>query len=159
MAEGLADLALASIVGQAGDAGRRRSTPTWGSGSTESGPRSCPRRRPGCCRVRQDAALLLHDRGADADAVAAFLQRWTLSSPERAKQSLRFLSSPLWRAYISTYVEGYRLLGAWLDRAPVGPERSERFRRLLDEPLTPGALRDELVAAGGAALGTEQPRP
>ncbi len=113
----------------------------------------------GLLSVRQDAALLLHDRGADADAVAAFLQRWTLSSPERAKQSLRFLSSPLWRAYISTYVEGYRLLGAWLDRAPVGPERSERFRRLLDEPLTPGALRDELVAAGGAALGTEQPRP
>jgi hypothetical protein len=34
-----------------------------------------------------------------------------LATPERARQSLRFLSSPLGRAYISTYVEGYRLLG------------------------------------------------
>jgi hypothetical protein len=159
MAEGLADLALASIVGQG-----------WGRWAQEiyadlglrfDGERAeeLSAASAGLLSVRQDAALLLHDRGADADDVAAFLQRWTLSSPERAKQSLRFLSSPLWRAYISTYVEGYRLLGAWLDRAPVGPERSERFRRLLDEPLTPGALRDELVAAGGAALGTEQPRP
>jgi hypothetical protein len=91
--------------------------------------------------VRQDAALLLHDRRRDADEVAEFLQRWGLTTQERARQSLRFLSSPLWRAYISTYVEGYRLLGSWLDRAVDADDRADRFRRLLDEPLTPGALR------------------
>lgn len=159
MAEGLADLALASIVGDG-----------WGRWAQEiyadlglrfDGDRAeeLSAASSGLLSVRQDAALMLHDRGADPDDVAAFLQRWTLSSPERAKQSLRFLSSPLWRAYISTYVEGYRLLGAWLDRASVGPERSARFRRLLDEPLTPGALRAELAAADGAALGTELRRP
>ncbi|MFM1723551.1 MULTISPECIES: DUF885 domain-containing protein [Rhodococcus] len=170
MAEGLADLALASIVGDGRSGAGGATHQSWGRWAQEiyadlglrfDGERAeeLSAASAGLLSVRQDAALLLHDRGADPDDVVAFLQRWTLSSPERAKQSLRFLSSPLWRAYISTYVEGYRLLGAWLDRAPVGPDRSARFRRLLDEPLTPGALRDELASADGAAVGTEQPRP
>ena len=54
---------------------------------------------------------------------------------------LRFLSSPLWRAYISTYVEGYRLLRGWLDDRPAAAAVLDRFRRLLDEPLIPSALR------------------
>ncbi|MGF6883165.1 hypothetical protein ABIA39_005175 [Nocardia sp. GAS34] len=141
MAEGLADLALRSIVG-----------PGWGRWAQEiyadlglrfDGERA-ERLSTASAKllgVRQDAALLLHDRGRDADEVAEFLQRWSLASPERARQSLRFLSSPLWRAYISTYVEGYRLLGGWLDRAVDEDDRADRFRRLLDEPLTPGAVR------------------
>ena len=36
-------------------------------------------------RVRQDAAILLHDRGADADDVVAYLQQWSLVSTERAR--------------------------------------------------------------------------
>ncbi|MET9485793.1 DUF885 domain-containing protein [Nocardia sp. NPDC006630] len=141
MAEGLADLALKSIVGPGwgrwaqdiyADLGLRFDGERAERISTASGK---------LLGVRQDAALLLHDRGRSADTVAEFLQRWSLTTPERARQSLRFLSSPLWRAYISTYVEGYRLLGGWLDQAPDGENRSERFRRLLDEPLTPGAIR------------------
>lgn len=107
----------------------------------------------GLLGVRQDAALMLHDRGASADDVADFLQTWLLAPPARARQMLRFLTSPLWRAYISTYVEGYRLLGDWLD-APTGTDldaepgrrRAGRFVRLLDEPLTPALLRAELAA-------------
>lgn len=141
MAEGLADLALRSIVG-----------PEWGRWAQEiyadlglrfDGERA-ERLSTASAKllgVRQDAALLLHDRGRDADEVADFLQRWSLATPDRARQSLRFLSSPLWRAYISTYVEGYRLLGGWLDRAVDEDDRADRFRRLLDEPLTPGAVR------------------
>ncbi|MGV9414494.1 DUF885 domain-containing protein [Nocardia sp. NPDC003693] len=141
MAEGLADLALKSIVG-----------PGWGRWAQEiyadlglrfDGERAerVSTASAKLLGVRQDAALLLHDRGRGADEVAEFLQRWSLVTPERARQSLRFLSSPLWRAYISTYVEGYRLLGGWLDGAAGADDRSERFRRLLDEPLTPGAIR------------------
>ncbi|MFI9509096.1 DUF885 domain-containing protein [Nocardia sp. NPDC052566] len=141
MAEGLADLALRSIVG-----------PGWGKWAQEiyadlglrfDGERAerLSTASAGLLGVRQDAALLLHDRHRDADEVAEFLQRWSLVTPDRARQSLRFLSSPLWRAYISTYVEGYRLLGGWLDRAPDADDRADRFRRLLDEPLTPGAVR------------------
>jgi hypothetical protein len=141
MAEGLADLALRSIVG-----------PGWGKWAqeiyTDLGLRFDGERAERLSNasakllgVRQDAALLLHDQHRDADEVAAFLQRWGLTTQERARQSLRFLSSPLWRAYISTYVEGYRLLGGWVDRAADADERADRFRRLLDEPLTPGAVR------------------
>lgn len=141
MAEGLADLALRSIVG-----------PGWGKWAQEiyadlglrfDGERAerLSNASAKLLGVRQDAALLLHDRGRTHDEVAEFLQTWNLTTPERARQSLRFLSSPLWRAYISTYVEGYRLLGGWLDRAVDADDRADRFRRLLDEPLTPGAVR------------------
>ncbi|MEV4130117.1 DUF885 domain-containing protein [Nocardia sp. NPDC049707] len=141
MAEGLADLALRSIVG-----------PGWGKWAQEiyadlglrfEGERAeqLSNASAALLGVRQDAALLLHDQHRDADEVVGFLQRWGLTTQERARQSLRFLSSPLWRAYISTYVEGYRLLGSWLDRAVDADDRADRFRRLLDEPLTPGALR------------------
>lgn len=97
--------------------------------------------------VRQDAALMLHDRGASEDEVLAYLRQWLLVDEPRARHILRFLSDPLWRAYTSTYVEGYRLLRAWLDARPVTEPLGERYRRLLDEPLTPGAIRTELAAA------------
>ncbi|MFW3170489.1 DUF885 domain-containing protein [Geodermatophilus sp. CPCC 206100] len=98
-------------------------------------------------RVRQDAAVLLHDRGADADEVAAFIQQWSLVSAERARQQLRFLTHPLWRAYTTTYVEGFDLLSTWLDARPAGQPVADRFVRLLDEPLTPAAVTRELQAA------------
>src|SRR5699024_8769207 len=96
--------------------------------------------------VRQDAALMLHDRGRSPDDVVRFLQRWTFVTDERARQQLRFVTSPLWRAYISTYVEGYTLLRRWLDARPSMVTGVERFGRLLDEPLLPSHLRDELAA-------------
>lgn len=146
MAEGLADHALVAAMGE-----------NWGTWAQEiyadlglrfDGERAqrISRASAGLLGVRQDAALMLHDRRADQDSVARFLQRWLLAPPERARQMLRFLTSPLWRAYISTYVEGYRLLGEWLDLSPAS-ERLERFGRLLDEPLTPARLRAEIVAA------------
>jgi hypothetical protein len=98
-------------------------------------------------RVRQDAAILLHDRGTDADEVVAFLQRWSLVSTERARQQLRFLTHPLWRAYISTYVEGYDLLARWLADRPESQSVADRFLRLLDEPLTPAGVAAELRGA------------
>ncbi|MFD1811358.1 DUF885 domain-containing protein [Rhodococcus gannanensis] len=141
MAEGLADHALGAIVG-----------PGWGKWAEEiyadlglrfDGERAeaLSTASAGLLGVRQDAALLLHDRGRSQDEVAEFLQTWNLTSPERARQSLRFLSSSLWRAYSSTYVEGYRLLDTWLGRAGDAAERAELFRRLLDEPLIPSSLR------------------
>ncbi len=97
--------------------------------------------------VRQDAAILLHDRRACADEAREHLARWGLLSPQRADKTLAFLTDPLWRAYISTYVEGERLLSRWLDERPDGTPVGERFARLLDEQLTPGALAQELAAA------------
>ena len=53
---------------------------------------------------------------------------------------MQFLTDPLWRAYISTYVEGERLLGRWLAARPEDQTLTERYRRLLDEQLTPAGL-------------------
>ena len=49
--------------------------------------------------------------------------RWGLVSEERARKSLAFFTDPLWRAYTSTYVEGYVLLGKWLEAG----EPAEQF--------------------------------
>jgi hypothetical protein len=68
-------------------------------------------------------------------------------SPERAAQQLRFLTDPLWRAYISTYIEGFDLLSSWLAARPADQPVADRFVRLLDEPLTPWAVAAELRAA------------
>jgi hypothetical protein len=84
---------------------------------------------------------MLHDEHRDADEVADFLRRWLLVNDTRARQMLRFLSSPLWRAYTSTYVEGYRLLRGWLDDRPAEMSVVERFGRLLDEPLLPSTIQ------------------
>jgi hypothetical protein len=141
MAEGLADLALHAAVG-----------PGWGRWAAEiyadlglrfDGERAeaLSEATAALADVRQDAALMLHDEHRDVDDVVAFLQRWLLVDDTRARQMLRFLSSPLWRAYTSTYVEGYRLLRTWLDNRPAGVGLTERFGRLLDEPLIPSALR------------------
>ena len=147
MAEGLADLGLQAVVGPGwgpwteeilGDLGLRMDGEL-----AERVERAMERLLP----VRQDAALLMHDRGADDGEVLAYLQRWLLITEPRARQILRFLSDPLWRAYTTTYVEGYRLLRRWLDARPAIEPLGERYRRLLDEPLTPRAIRTELAAA------------
>lgn len=104
----------------------------------------------GLADVRQDAAIMLHDEHRDVDDVVAYLRRWLLVNDERARQMLRFLSSPLWRAYTSTYIEGYRLLKDWLDARPAEVGLTERFGRLLDEPLIPSTLRAELAAGTSA---------
>ncbi|GAA1481668.1 hypothetical protein GCM10009624_21080 [Gordonia sinesedis] len=147
MAEGLADHALTAAVGA-----------DWGHWAQEiyadlglrfDGERAqrVADATSGLLGVRQDAALLLHDRHADTDTVADYLRRWLLASDDRARQMLRFLTSPLWRAYISTYVEGYRLLDDWLAAGVAGgADRLARFGRLLDEPLIPARLRAELAA-------------
>ena len=143
LAEGIADLALVGVGLQ-----------EWGAVATElyadlgiayDGERG---QRIACAAavlgaVRQDAAIMLHDRGASAEDAEAYLSRWALQSPDRARQTVSFLTDPLWRAYMSTYVEGHRLLSRWVT---VGDDVPARFARLLDEQLTPRRLQAELAA-------------
>lgn len=158
MAEGLADLALYAAVGDGatgeghGASGATGGGQGWGGWATDiyadlglrfDGERAekVSAATAALADVRQDAALMLHDEHRDVDVVVDFLKRWLLVNDERARQMLRFLSSPLWRAYTSTYVEGYRLLRGWLDDRPAGVGLTERFGTLLDEPLIPSSLR------------------
>ncbi|MGI8625440.1 MAG: DUF885 domain-containing protein [Geodermatophilaceae bacterium] len=143
MAEGLADLGISVTVGERWGAWTEEILRDLGfSVDGELAERVAKAAAP-LNDVRQDAAILLHDRGRGQEEVLDFLQRWTLVPRERAQQSLRFLTDPLWRAYTSTYVEGHRLLSSWLDRRPADESVSARFRRLLDEPLTPGRILAE----------------
>jgi hypothetical protein len=146
MAEGMADLGLRAAVG-----------PGWGPWAAEIladlGLRldgelaeRLEAAAAGLLGVRQDAALMLHDQGADPTDVLAYLQQWLLVPEPRARQMLRFLSDPLWRAYTTTYVEGYRLLRTWLEARPPAQPLSQRYLRLLDEPLIPSVVRAELAA-------------
>ncbi|MFB9569548.1 DUF885 domain-containing protein [Saccharopolyspora hordei] len=145
LAEGLADLGLHAAVG-----------PGWGPWAAEVfadlGIRvdgALAERIDavllGLLPVRQDALLMLHGGADEADAVA-HLQRWLLMPEQRARHLVRFMTDPLWRAYTTTYVEGYRLLRRWLDERPAGTSSADRYRRLLDEPLVPDSVRAELGA-------------
>jgi hypothetical protein len=147
MAEGLADLGVQASIGEGwgawaadilGDLGLRFDGELAERLAVAAAPLN---------RVRQDAAVLLHDRAAGTDEVVAYLERWSLVSSERAAQQIRFLTHPLWRAYTSTYVEGFDLLSRWLADRPADQPVADRFLRLLDEPLTPRAVAAELRAA------------
>jgi hypothetical protein len=152
ISEGMADLALRALLG-----------PGWGrwveSVLAEVGVRmdgelaewvelASRVLRP----VRQDAALLLHSLDTDPEQVRAYLRRWLLVDEPRARHILRFLRHPRWRAYTTSYVEGARLVQAWL-AAPAGGAGDAldpsvampRLLRLMDEPWTPSQLR---AAAG-----------
>jgi hypothetical protein len=90
-------------------------------------------RRP-LARAPDNAAMMIYEDGAtEADALA-YLQRWALMSERRAKQSLKFITNPMWRSYVTTYQDGYALCKRWVGGDPA------RFKRLLTEQLTPADL-------------------
>ena len=91
--------------------------------------------------VPGNAALLLHEERRDPEEVVTYLQRYALSSEAEARQRLRFIADPLWRAYIFTYHVGYELVSRWLDDAPPA-ERRRRFRTLLTEQISPSQIAE-----------------
>ena len=96
--------------------------------------------------VAGNAALMLHADDAPRDEVLAYLERRLLSTPDRAAKRLEFISHPLWRTYVYVYFEGERLLRRWLEMVPP-VDQPARFRRLLLEQVTPGAIAEEVGAA------------
>jgi hypothetical protein len=66
-----------------------------------------------------------------------YSMRWALRSRKRAGQSVRFITDPVWRSYVSTYTAGYDLCRDFADGDPA------RFKRLLTEQLTPAELFGE----------------
>lgn len=87
--------------------------------------------------VRANAAWLLHQEGRPVDEVVAYVERWGLTGPVRARKAVEFLTDPTWRAYISCYVEGLPLCRRFVAGDPA------RFTRLVTEQLIPA----DLVAA------------
>jgi hypothetical protein len=80
-------------------------------------------------RIGVDAALMLHEDGASEDEVEAYLVKWGLITPERARHQIRFVTDPTWRAYVITYSAGGDLCREWTGGDPA------RFARLLTEQM------------------------
>jgi hypothetical protein len=85
-------------------------------------------------RVGVDAAVMLNEHGADRDEVQAYIERWALSTPAQAVQSIRFVTDPTWRAYTIAYSAGRRLCSAYVGGDPA------LFRTLLTEQVRIGDL-------------------
>jgi hypothetical protein len=134
IAEGIARLAPEMVVDDEDELTARHLAPLGIEYDAESAARIRRANEPLDFVVGTNAALLLHDRGLPPEEARAYVQRWRLMSDSRVDQSMRFITDPLWRAYVPTYSEGYRVCGAWVDGD------RERFRRLLTEQLTPADL-------------------
>lgn len=93
-------------------------------------------------KVRANAAWDLHQDGLPKDQVVRTLEGDALLSRKRAEKSVEFLTDPIWRAYITCYVEGYQLVRDFVNK-PKGSdhlERDGRFRRLISEQMIPADL-------------------
>lgn len=99
--------------------------------------------------ARQDAAILTHDRGAGPDETTDYLRRWLLLPQDRAEHMTAFLTDPLWRAYSTTYVEGHRLVAAWLQARPAGQSVADRYQVLLEQQLVPSDLMADRATTVG----------
>jgi hypothetical protein len=79
--------------------------------------------------VSLNAALMIFEDGMSHDDARAYVEHWTLNTPDQAAQSVRFVTDPTWRAYTITYSAGRDLCGAYVGGDPA------RFRRLLTEQV------------------------
>lgn len=86
--------------------------------------------------VRGNAVFMLHAEGRTDDEVVKYLMKYSLLPEDRARKSLGFSLSPLWRAYTFTYFYGRRLMLPLLQ----GQDRHDMFRRFLTEQVYPSLL-------------------
>jgi hypothetical protein len=91
--------------------------------------------------VGGNAALLLYREGRSPEEVQDYVERYALSTPLEAAQTMKFIQNPLFRSYIFNYATGKALLAPLLD----GPDTTANFWRLLSEPFTPTHVRSWLA--------------
>ena len=85
-----------------------------------------------------NAAFMLHDQKKSSEEIVSYLQKYELSTEKEANRAIQFISGPLDRSYIFTYTAGYDLLEELFSIA----DRDTYFARLLEEPVTPGQIRE-----------------
>jgi hypothetical protein len=74
-----------------------------------------------------DVALMIHEDGASVDDAVQYAMRCGALTEQRARQSVRFVTDPTWRAYSICYSAGGELAHAYHQGDPA------RFKRLLSE--------------------------
>ena len=87
--------------------------------------------------VYGNAAFMLHDQHKSEEEIRQYLLTYGLASEQAAKQTIDFISNPLYRSYVFTYPVGYELLEELFQHA----DRRTYFQRMLQEPVTPGIVR------------------
>ncbi|HEY3962390.1 MAG TPA: hypothetical protein VGL84_07665, partial [Gaiellaceae bacterium] len=89
-------------------------------------------------RIGVDVALRIHEDGMSEADAAAWAMKWGVTTEARAKQGVRFVTDPTWRAYTICYSAGEDLVRGYTKDEPA------RFKQLLNENVR---IRD-LAAAG-----------
>lgn len=134
LAEGLADLALESLVGPESEA---EMAPVFAAAGIAFDADLAALVRTALStinRARGNLALMLHDQGRSAEDVVRWAERWLLLPAARAEKQVAFISDPIWRAYVFCYTEGVELCRAFVAGDPT------RFERLLSEQMVPADL-------------------
>jgi hypothetical protein len=134
VSEGLADLGLEVVVGRRPEAMVASHLRPMGIRYDAEVVAAAAEAGEALGHARANAAWRLHVQGADPDIAADELARWELVSPARARKAVEFLVHPVWRSYITCYVEGVRLCRHFVGGDP------RRFGRLLSEQLVPADL-------------------
>ena len=138
LAEGLADIALESLVGPDHES---VVAPHFASAGVAYDAEVAAQVRHALSTVgaaRGNLALMLHAEGTPPEDVVAWAERWLLLPTPRAEKQVAFISDPTWRAYIFCYTEGVQLCRRFVAGDPA------RFERLLTEQVVPA----DLVAPG-----------
>ncbi|HZT66639.1 MAG TPA: hypothetical protein VFA11_12705 [Acidimicrobiales bacterium] len=134
LAEGLADLGLEVVMGQRPESAVADHLRPLGVPYDAEVVAAVATAGEDLGYVRANAAFMLHADGVDPEAVVDYLARWSLLPRPRAQKSVSFLLDPTWRAYITCYIEGFRLCRRFVAGQP------ERFGRLITEQLVPEDL-------------------
>lgn len=84
-----------------------------------------------------NAAFMLHDQNRSEQEISQYLQKYGVSTEKEATQTINFISNPLYRSYIFTYHVGYDMLEELFQQE----DRDTYFKRIIQEPVTPGLVR------------------
>ena len=82
-------------------------------------------------------AFMLFDQKKSEEDAEQYLEKYAVSDEQERKHYVRFVSDPLARSYVFTYDLGRDLLEELFKEK----DRTEYFKRLLEEPVTPSQVR------------------
>lgn len=88
--------------------------------------------------IMGNVSFMLYDQHKSEAEAERYLQRYALSTEKERKHLIRFVSNPLSRSYVFTYDIGYDLLEELFAHG----DHDQYFKRLLEEPVTPGQIRE-----------------
>jgi hypothetical protein len=87
--------------------------------------------------IAGNAAFMMHDQKKSEPEISQYLQKYSLYTEKQIQQTMDFIANPLYRSYIFTYHMGYELLEELFQYG----DRAHYFKRMIEEPVTPGLVR------------------